>query len=88
MSMAEIKEQVTALTPEERLEIAALIAHLNHEDDPRYSAELDARLANMDAGRKFGPADLERLHPERAAPAKRTATKPGENLNVRRRMAA
>lgn len=67
MSMAEIKEQVIALTPEERLEIAALIAHLNHEDDPRSSAELDARLAHMDAGRKFGPADLDRIHRERSA---------------------
>jgi len=67
MSMAEIKEQVIALTAEERLEIAGLIAHLNHEDDPAYHAELDARLARMDAGHKFGAAELERVHRERSA---------------------
>ena len=46
MSFAEIKEQVAGLTPDERLELAGLIAHLSRTDDPQYQADLDRRLAN------------------------------------------
>ena len=35
---------------------------LKWADDPHYQAELDRRLANMDAGKKSGPTDLDRLH--------------------------
>ena len=62
MSFAEIKEGVAKLGPEERLELAALIAHLSRTDDPQYQADLDRRLADMDAGKKFGERDLELLH--------------------------
>jgi hypothetical protein len=67
MSFAEIKARVAGLSPEERLELAALIAHLSHTDDPQYQADLDRRLAEMDSGRKFGQADLARVHSELAA---------------------
>ena len=67
MSFAEIKEQVAGLTPDERLELAGLIAHLSRTDDPQYQADLDRRLADMDAGKKFGQNDLERLHGELSA---------------------
>jgi len=36
MSLAEIKEQVAGLPAEDRLELAALIAHLSRTDDPQY----------------------------------------------------
>ena len=62
MSIAELKSRITELTVEERLELAALIVHLNRNDDPAYEAELALRMAEMDAGKKFGQADLERLH--------------------------
>ena len=62
MSLAEIKEQIAELTPEERLEIAALIVHLTQADDPEYKAELDRRMAAMDAGQKYTEQDLLRLH--------------------------
>jgi len=67
MSFAEIKEQIPELTPEERLELAALIAHLSRTDDPQYQADLDQRLAKIEAGKKFGQSDLERLHSDLSA---------------------
>ena len=36
MSLAEIKDSIGALSVEERLDLAAWIAHLNHADDPAY----------------------------------------------------
>jgi hypothetical protein len=62
MSMAEIKEQIAEMSTEERLEVAALIAHLNRAGDPEYQAELDQRMSAMDAGRKNSAAALENSH--------------------------
>jgi len=67
MSFAEIKERVAALNAEERLELAALIEHLSHTDDLEYQAELDRRLAAMDAGKKHTLAEMTSLHKELAA---------------------
>ena len=64
MSLAEIKDSIGALSLEERLDLAAWIAHLNHADDPAYLAELEARMSAMDAGRKATLADFERVHAE------------------------
>jgi hypothetical protein len=52
VSLAVIREQIAGLTVEERLDVAALIAHLNRVDDPEYRAELDQRAADIDAGKK------------------------------------
>ena len=62
MSLAEVKQSVASMTIEERLEVAALIAHLNRAEDPDYRAELDRRMAAMDSGRKTSATELERLH--------------------------
>jgi hypothetical protein len=62
MSLAEIKQQVAGLPADERLELAALIAHLSRTDDPQYRADLDLKLAAMEAGNKSTESDLERLH--------------------------
>jgi hypothetical protein len=62
MSMAEIQEQIAGLTVEERLDLAALIAHLNCADDPEYQSTLDRRAAGMDAGKKTTLDELERRH--------------------------
>jgi hypothetical protein len=68
MSLLEIKERISQLTAEERLELAGLIAHLNQSERSDYREELDKRLAAMDEGKKFTRQDLERLH--RDAPSK------------------
>jgi cytochrome c len=67
MSLAEIREHIAGLTVEERLDVAALIAHLNRADDPEYQSELDRRAADMDAGKKSTLDELERRHQRLAA---------------------
>ena len=62
MSMAEVKESIAAMTAEERLELAGLIAHLNRADDSEYQAELDRRMAAMDSGQKNSAEALTRRH--------------------------
>jgi len=62
MSMAEIREQIAGLTVEERLDLAALIAHLNRADDAEYQEMLDERAADMEVGKKTTLAELEHRH--------------------------
>ena len=62
MSLAEVKTSVAAMSIDDRLDVAALIAHLNRAEDPEYRAELDRRMADMDSGRKTPARELERLH--------------------------
>ena len=62
MSLAEVKTSVAAMSIDERLDVAAFIAHLNRAEDPEYCAELDRRMAEMDSGRKVSASELERLH--------------------------
>jgi hypothetical protein len=62
MSLAEVKSSVAGMSIEERLEVAALTAHLNRAEDPEYQAELDRRMAAMDSGRKTSAAEVESLH--------------------------
>ncbi len=64
MSFAEVKESVAEMSAEERLEVAALIAHLNRADDSEYQTELDGRMAAMDAGRKTPASALKKRHDE------------------------
>ncbi|HEX4122144.1 MAG TPA: hypothetical protein VH619_16110 [Verrucomicrobiae bacterium] len=45
--MAELREQIAGLAVEERLDLAALIAHLNRADDPEYQSTLDQRAADI-----------------------------------------
>jgi len=62
MSLAEVKTSVAAMSLDERLDVAAFIAHLNRAEDPEYRAELDRRMADMDSGRQTTASELERLH--------------------------
>jgi len=59
--------QESSLAPEERLELAGLIAHLSRTDDPQYQTDLDRKLTDIGAGKKFTQADLERLHDDLTA---------------------
>ena len=62
MSMVEVKETITEMTAEERLEIAALIAHLNRADSAEYQQELDRRMSDMDVGKKAFSRDFAQRH--------------------------
>lgn len=50
MSLAEVKTSVAAMSIDERLDVAAFIAHLNRAEDPEYRAELDRRMADDRCG--------------------------------------
>lgn len=64
MSFTEIKNSIVECSTEQRLELAALISHLNRSQDAEYAAELDERMARMDSGRKVSADNLQRLHAE------------------------
>ena len=61
MSFAEVKETIVEMSAEERLEVAALIAHLNRADDADYQSELDQRMDAMDAGQKVSEQTFKNL---------------------------
>jgi hypothetical protein len=67
MSLAEVKASIAGMSVEERLEVAALIAHLNRAEDPGYQADLDRRMSAMDSGRKNDATVLRKLHEGLAA---------------------
>jgi hypothetical protein len=62
MSLAEVKASIAEMSVEERLEVAALIAHLNRAEDRGYQEELDRRMSAMDAGRKTDDNTLKKMH--------------------------
>ena len=62
MSLTDLKESIAELSVEQRLELAALIAHLNRVEDPEFRSELDRRMSAMDAGKKVSQEELEALH--------------------------
>jgi hypothetical protein len=62
MSLAEIKETIAKMSPDERLEMSAFIAHLSQSDDPEYQTEMDKRMSAMDAGRKVSAESMGKLH--------------------------
>jgi hypothetical protein len=67
MSFADVKEEVATMSREERLDLAAWIVHLNRKDDPEWLAEIDRRMAAMDAGKKVTQEEVERMHRELVA---------------------
>ena len=60
--MVEVKEAIAEMSAEKRLEIAALIAHLNRADSPEYQEEMDRRMSAMDTGKKASAQDFDRRH--------------------------
>jgi hypothetical protein len=70
MSLAEIKNSIEKCNADERLELAALIAHLNHNQDAKFAQELDGRMESMDRGEKTYRTDLEPIHRKLSARGK------------------
>jgi hypothetical protein len=62
MSLAEIKQEIIRLKPEERQEIAALMHELTQRDNPNYLRELEAEIERMERGEKFSSAQVYALH--------------------------
>ena len=64
MSFAELKEKVAELTDEERLDLEAWLVCLRLSNDPEWLAEMDRRMAKMDAGKKVSQEEVLRMHQE------------------------
>lgn len=62
MSFTELKEQVVALTAEDRLRLSAFLADLELENEPEFRRQVDKRMQAMDAGRNMGAQEFEQRH--------------------------
>lgn len=58
MSLLQIKQQITGLSPEERRELNAYLVRLRNETE-EWRNTLDERMADMDQGRKVTMGELE-----------------------------
>jgi hypothetical protein len=61
MNFAKVQETVATLSADERLEVLALIIHLNRSDDSEYRSDLDRRMSAMDGGEKVSEQKLKNL---------------------------
>jgi hypothetical protein len=57
-----VKASIADMTLEQRLEVAALIAHLNRSADSEFEGELERRMTAMDQGHKIASEQLEKAH--------------------------
>jgi len=65
MSLAELKEQATTLTLDERLQLASFLAELDKETESEFREIADRRMKAMDAGQKVTAEDFEADHKRR-----------------------
>ena len=70
MSVAEIKQAVKGLTPEERLELAEYLRWLSKKDDPEWQQEIGRRLDRCLSGEAHSADELLRLHEKLTAEGK------------------
>ena len=62
MSVAEIKQAVESLSPEERLELAEYLRWRATKDDPEWQAEIGRRLDRCSSGQGHAAQELLQLH--------------------------
>ena len=68
MSLAEVKEQVRALSQEERRELTTLLLQIEEERDPAWEVEMLRRAREARGGRGLVPQEeVEALHRTLAA---------------------
>lgn len=60
MPVKEIMEQVEALDPDERNQIAAFLVHLRHKKDPHYYQKISDRLDDERDGRWVSLEEFEK----------------------------
>ena len=66
MSLAQLKEAAAALTPQQRLELAAFLAELDEQSESDFQRTVDQRMKAMDAGKKVASQQFEAEHIRRA----------------------
>lgn len=62
MTTTRIREQIDAMTDEDRFFAAAYLQHLANEHDDQRKGTLEMRMNRMDAGRKFSLEQLVDTH--------------------------
>ena len=62
MTTLEVKQQIDAMSDEERFLAAAYLEHRSNEKDPAHLRTLADRMDRMDAGQKVSIDQLDRLH--------------------------
>ena len=53
MTTTHIREQIDAMSDEDRFFASAYLQHLSNEADPQHKVALSARMTRMDEGHKF-----------------------------------
>ena len=56
------REQIDAMSDEDRFFAAAYLQHLGNDSDAQRKATLEARMTRMDSGRKFSLEQLTDMH--------------------------
>lgn len=62
MSVAQLKEEVSRLSIEDRMEIADMLAEQDRNDETARRARIARRMQRMDDGRKISVEQLGALH--------------------------
>ena len=62
MSVAELKQAVDGLTPDERLDLAEYLRWRTRKDDTQWQAELGRRLDKSLSGQGHPAEELQQLH--------------------------
>lgn len=62
MTTLQVKQQIDAMSDEDRFLAAAYLEHLSNEKDAAHRLTLGERMQRMDAGKKVSLEQLERLH--------------------------
>lgn len=62
MTVAELKQAVDELTPDERLDLAQYLRWRTRKDDPQWQAELGHRLDRSLSGQVHPAEALQQLH--------------------------
>ena len=62
VSLAQLKEEAAALTPQQRLELAAFLAELDEQTENDFQRTVDQRMKAIDSGKKTSSQQFEAEH--------------------------
>ena len=65
MSLADVIEEITRMSPADRAEVERRLRILRWKNDPETPARLSAAMARMDAGQKVTQEEVERYMAEK-----------------------
>ena len=67
MSLAEIKNEIAALSAAEKEELRRFMVIERMRNDPKWKEEMERRIDAVQAGKYYAKEDLERIHAARLA---------------------